>query len=162
VVAAGVNAPAATVFAVAALDTVDRLDALVGWGNSGVADNRTLWFGQTTVLSGRMVAASLNNAGTSIAVSGSAQTDTTAHVYVFATTGTTVSSWIDGVADIVAAAFNPGTVTPDRFAIAARPDSAPDRIGDHQTSEELVFVAALSAPAIARVNAYLKAKWGTP
>jgi hypothetical protein len=162
VIATGVNASATTVFAVAALNTVDRLDALVGWGNSGVVDNRTLWFGQTTVLTGRMVAASLNDAGTSIAVSGSTQTDTTAHTYSFITTGTGVSSWIDNVADIVAAGFNPGTVTPNRFGLATRPDSVPDRIADAQISETLVFSVALSAAARTRVHNYLKAKWGTP
>ena len=162
VVAVAIDSAAKSVFAVAAFDVVDRLDALVGWGNSGFAANRSAWFGQTSATTGRLLASYINDAGTAVAITGVTQSNTTAHVYSWVHTGAAVTGWIDNVEDLPSTAFAPGTLTADRFAIGERPTSARDRRADAQISEELVYSVALSSAARTRVNAYLKAKWGTP
>jgi hypothetical protein len=163
VVAPAVDLLAVSVFAVAQFNVVNRLDALVGWGNSGVADNRTLWFGKTTSGGGRLVAACINNAGTAIAIAGATVPTTTPHVFTFVVASGTVAGWTDNAVDISSAAFSPGTLTANQFALAARPDSVPDRIADEQLSEELVYNRAVTTAERNYIhNNYLKPKWGTP
>jgi hypothetical protein len=162
VVAAGVDANPWTAVMVVALNTIDRLENMFGWGNSGVANNGTIGFGQTTISTGRLNMSFVNDAGTTVTVSGSAQTDTTAHVYAFRFTGSTIDNKIDDVTDVTPQAFTPGTNTPNRFAIASRPDNVPDRRLDGQEGETLIYGRDLTDGELTQLATYLKAKWGTP
>jgi uncharacterized repeat protein (TIGR02059 family) len=163
-VAAGTNANARSILTVSAFDTVDAADDLVSWGSSAMASNRTYTYGQSITSTGRMNARFVNDAGTSVSVAGSIQTDSTAHVYALVSPGTTVGTWIDNVADIVAGtALDPGTNTPNRIGLAARVDSVPDTFNDGRSSEELVYSRAITATERTYLSVdYLKAEWGTP
>jgi hypothetical protein len=162
VVALGVDAAAKSYLAVAALNTVDRVDTIMAWGNSGVATNRTVTFGQTNATTGSVSMVLRNDAGTVVSINGTIQTDTAAHVFAFVCPGTTAATWIDNVADIPSTAFNPGTLTPNRFALCCRPDSVPDSFPDGQQSEDLLYNRAITATERTYLCNYLKAKWGTP
>ncbi len=162
VLAAGTNSNAKSIFIVGAFDVVSRLDAHFGWGNSANAANGSSWFGKTTTSSGRIIATFTNDSGTLVALVGTSAPNTSAHVYSFVHAGTTLEGRIDNVVDIASAAFNPATLTPNRWGINLRPASGLDRIGDGRKSEELIYNVALSSAAQTRVYNYLKAKWGTP
>jgi hypothetical protein len=163
VAAAGVNAAARSIFIVAAFDSIDvTTDALFSWGNSGVSSTRTWWYGQSITGTGRMNVVFNNDAAASVTVSGTIQTDTTAHVYSLISPGTTVATWIDNVADIPSAAFDPATNTVNRFGISARVDAGPDTGNDGRNSETLVYNRAVTTAERNYINALLKTKWGTP
>lgn len=163
VVAPGKDNNAATVVSVAAFDSIDgAVDILFAWANSGVASNGSRYSSEGTTLTGRMRAVTQNDAGTLVTVNGALQTDTTAHVYSCEWSGGLVQSEIDNVADIASTAMSPVTSTPDRYALGIRPDNIPDLPLAGRVSEHWVFSKQLSAAALTRVNAYLKAKWNTP
>lgn len=162
VVAPGVNQAPSTYVCVTAIDTPDRAEVFFGWGNSGVAANGTKYFGQTITATGTTVATFIDDSATTVVVSGTLASDTTAHVFAFRHTGAVVDSKIDNVADMPATALAPGALTANRASIGSRPDSVPDRFFDGQSSEEWLFNKALSDAALTRIYSYLKAKWGTP
>ena len=162
VVAAGVDAAPRTVMMVCAVDTVDRLESFFAWANSGISSNQSFTVGASNALTGRSNVVSRSDAAVVVTPTGSLQIDITAHVYSFVFSGTAIESWIDAAADLASTAMAPGTSTPNRYAIGARPDIGPDNFFDGQLSEIWVFSKALSTAARVRVQNYLKAKWGTP
>jgi hypothetical protein len=164
VVAAGQDNTPRTYICVNAIDTVDRIEAMFAWGNSGVGTSQTWVFGQSTQLTGRTNTIPRDNAAEFVNAVGTIAIDTTAHVYAFVVAGATAGTWIDGVADMAdsTSVSTGGSITTNRYAIGGRPDSGPDNFFDGQKSEEWIFNKALSTAARQRVEAYLQAKWSTP
>jgi hypothetical protein len=120
---------ALTLFMVAQFTSMDALQAAFGAGNSGTATNSTRAFGTVTTASGRLRASHLDDAAGNGGVEAANATanPTDPHVFEFYTSGTAMSIQADGAAaDPSAAAADVGATTPNRVAIGARPDSAPD------------------------------------
>jgi len=157
------NAAAYTLFYVAALNTIDRNEAIFGVGDSAQAANRARYWGQSSSGLGRHRSDSINDAGTLVTVIGSVAPDTTAHVYSWYSPGTTVSLSTDqAAANPNATAQNPGTLTPNRSALGCRPRTAPDQFFDGQLGEFLLYNSELSGADRTTVAAYLKTRWSTP
>lgn len=134
--------------------------AFFGGGAAGVANSRTRYWGVDGANHQRTF--SQNDAAATVTTDDASTVDTSAHVHSFVSPGTTVDSWLDGAARIVAAAHDPGTLTPTRAAVGMRPDSSPDTGWDGTWGSVGFFAAAHTVAQRQRIEAYLKSRWGTP
>lgn len=160
VFAAVQNAHAYTLFFFAAVDIVDRNEAVFGVGDSGEISNRVRTWGQSTSSTGRWLSSCVNDAGTSVLVVGTGQSDTTAHVFCWHSPGATVSLNLDnGAANPNGSAQDPGTLTPNRSGLGCQPRSTPNNLFDGQVGEYILYDSELSAADITTVYNYLSAKW---
>jgi hypothetical protein len=150
-----------TLFIVAELDTLDRTDAIFAVGNSGVAANRTRFWGQSTTGAGRWISQTVNDAGTTVSVNSAASSDGNPRVLEWWSPGTTVSGSRDGAAaDPSGATQDPGVLTPNNSALFSRPDSSEDFEFDGNFGELLLYARELTSGERSQVRAYLGAKWG--
>lgn len=160
VVAVFTNAHAFTLFFVGAFNTVDRGDAAFGVGNSGQAVNSVRSFGQSTSSTGRWISDLINDAGTTISLVGTQQSDTLQHIHCWHGPGTTTSLNLDNAAANPSnGAQNPGVLTPNRCALGCRPRTTPNIFFDGQGGEWILYDSELSAGNITDVYNYLTAKW---
>lgn len=155
------NSNAFTLFIVGVTDAADAVRVMFAAGNSGQAIAGSKRFGTNTTGAGRWNVAATNDAATGVAVDSSATADTNPHVFCFRSTGTQVYLQIaNGAADPSAAAFTPGTLTPNQIALGCRPSSTATTFWDGKIGEVILYSVELSTAAITRVHDYLDSKWG--
>jgi hypothetical protein len=163
VVAALTDAHAFTLFLVVNATTPDAIAAHFAAGNSGFANSRTRWFGTTTDGAGRWATSFSNDASVVVSNADTADLSAGPHVVCWSSPGTTVGLRQDGSdRTLTAAAADPGTLTPNRVSVGSRPDSGPDLRGSFNLASAGLWGVELDSAAKGRVEAYLKAKWGTP
>lgn len=163
VVAAMANNTAGTVFTVAKTNTPDDAAATWGCGNSGFSSSRTKRYGLNTGGAGQWGIVTVDDASTGAnLVSSSSTSDSNNNVLEFTYSTSIGTILVNGTAQpaATAAAYAPGTLTPNRCAIGCRPDSAPDQFWDGNIAEILVFDREITAYERALVRIYLLRKWG--
>lgn len=150
-----------TWFTVWQADTLDVASYIFGWGNSGQATDDVRGFGQSSASTGRYGQHIVNPSAA--VVSSTASTDsTTAHTHCWHGDATHSFHLDGGTAAPSGASQSVVGITPNRAALFCQPRATPASPGVGRCGEVLIYSAELDSTARGRVQAYLKAKWGTP
>lgn len=146
-VVSGVGASLGAVFGAGA---VSNTVSMKSWGRSGAIDT----WRYSTVDTTPTTITSTDTSGSYAAGS---------HQVTWSSTAGAVALRQDQAArSLDIATNNPTTVTPTKAAIGCRPRTTPDQRMSGLVSSVGLWNVALSGAAIARVEGYLKSKWGTP
>jgi hypothetical protein len=106
---------------------IDALCSFVGAGDSAQATNRTRLWGTSTTGNGRYTSNTVDDAGTAVVATASADTTGDAHVgeWYTSSSGTQVNHKKNGAAANPSATAQGGTVTPTRVALLITPRATP-------------------------------------
>lgn len=152
-----------TLHYVADVTTPDALGTIVGAGNSGVANNQARLWGTSATGAGRYRSQVHDDAAASSIVDSTVDIAADAFVgeWTTGTAGTTISHSKNGAAaNPNATAQNVGTVTLNRMAEGARPDSTPDSLFIGRVYAWVLTEGAPNAPQNTTVRQDLYSQYG--
>lgn len=152
----GTNSPITLFVAVDPIQPPAVNAAFFGFGNSGVASNGTLWFGQTF---NRARAEVVSNSGASVTRNSLFPLVGAPTVMVYVRDNTLDFRRRAGD-DSKLNTFSTGAVTPDRFALFCRPDSAPDTFSRSRVGQFELFNRVLTNREIIGVCRHMLSAWG--
>jgi hypothetical protein len=144
-------------------DVPDSNVALFGAGvGGGIIFRNTRWYGLFTTGAGVLRAGSIRGSdGTTATADSVGEVTAAPHVVVVVYSGTTATFYLDnGAADPVAAALSSTGVAPTRMALGDIPTLTIQNRFDGKQGCHRLYSAALTAPQVTAVIAFLRQRWG--